>query len=108
MFDPSEILNYGSSTVIKKLNVLQGDVRIHLKMTLSIIFIYFKKTHPTRYSAFQPQLIQGVRGHVGIGTLETLINCALFQIGNSTRLQASLSPQPDLRFVSSLILIINV
>ncbi len=43
MFDPGEILNYGSSTVIKKLTVLQGDVRIHLKTTLSIVFIYFKK-----------------------------------------------------------------
>jgi hypothetical protein len=70
MFDLIEILNDGSSTIIKKLNVLQGDVRIHLKTTLSIIFIYFKKkTHPTRYSAFQPQPILGVGGHVGIDTL---------------------------------------
>ncbi len=70
MFDPCEILNYGLSTVIKKLNVLQGDARIHLKMTLSIIFIYFKKTtHPTRYSAFQPQPILGVGGHASIDTL---------------------------------------
>jgi hypothetical protein len=59
-------------------------------------------------AAFQPQPILEVGGHAGIGTLENLMIHTFFHTGNSTRLQASLLPQPDLRVVSSLILIMNV
>ncbi len=106
MFNPSEILNYGWSNVIKKLNVLQGDFRIHLKTTLSIIFIYFLKTKSHTLLCFSASTHSGGRRPCRYWhSIENPINHnTLFHTGNSTRLQTSLLPQPDLPVVSFLVL----